>query len=355
MKICIIGNEYKQQFPLIEYGGIEASVENLVKGFHKYYNDKHKFCVIVPRIIEKGDEKYEFNIVDTDFVESSKSGQNSFTFMNEVRSYIENSPSKPDIIWSQSAWSAKSLQGIGIPVICNIHDSGGWEDNKFVFDDNIYYRFISKYIFDLTFEDSKQNAFINQVKSKSFWCYVGACDEEYDFEPTKENYILWVAGLNWGMEAKGLDVFIEMARRVPKQEFVAYGTGNASLENYLRELNKEIPNFNYKGVLSRGEQHRTVFKKAKMFAMLTKTNEAFGRVWLEAITKGTPVVGTKYGAIPENIDKKDVGFCSNDTSELIEALNKPFNYKKVYTYSEKYHVKNEVEFLLNKSNEILSK
>jgi hypothetical protein len=53
MKICVVGADYKQQFPFLEYGGIEAAFENLCIGLDRYFKNDVKFCTIVPKILEK--------------------------------------------------------------------------------------------------------------------------------------------------------------------------------------------------------------------------------------------------------------------------------------------------------------
>jgi glycosyltransferase involved in cell wall biosynthesis len=353
MKIALIGNDYVQQFPIISYGGIETVVENLAIGLSKHFKDSIKFDVYVPKILERKNEKYDFSIIETDFIEGSKSGQSSNIFINEVKKIIDSSSEKPDIIWSQSEWSAKAFLNTKYPVICNMHASSGWEDGKYVYAKNIFYRFVSKYILEYTFLDANKDEFINDVKSQSFWCHSGLIDEEYEFENHKENYALWVAGLHWGPEAKGLDMFIEMAKRSEDIKFLAYGTGNKNLEEYLYKISKEIKNFEFMGKLHRGQSHKDVYKKAKFFCMLSKIPEAFGRTGLEAISKGTPVLGTEYGSIPEQVNFPNVGFCTNNQNVMLEKMSENFNYKECFEFSKKYHIKNEINFLINKSKEII--
>lgn len=345
MKICIIGNEYKQQFPLVGYGGIESCVEQLVLGFQKYFANEHKFCVIVPKI-RFNKKSYDFNIIETNFIESSVTGIPFDYFAYEVRDMIKSAKSKPDIIWCQSAWS-RHFAELDIPIICTIHDSGGWEDGKFIFKENFFYRFISKFQYDLVFKDADQNPIINKIKSQSFYCLTGAVDDEYDLETNKSDYVLWVAGFNWGFKAKGLDIFIELAKLRNDQTFVAYGAGDAHIENHLKQLSQQIKNFHYMGQLERGQAHKDTFKKAKMFAFLTQIDEASGRTGLEAITKGTPILGSTRGAVPELYTP--AGICTDNIEEMSKALDYKFNYNSIYEYSQRFHVKNEIQFLLEKS------
>ena len=354
MKICIIGNEYVQQFPLLDYGGIESSVENLCLGMQKFLPSTDKFCVIVPKRL-RSKKEYDFSVIETDFIESSVSNVHPLFFLKSALDIIVSSNQKPDIIWAQSAWSAQGLYNIDIPTIVTIQDSGPWENNKFVYKKNIYYRFVSKFIYDLVFKDADKDEYINKVKSQSFWLHTSLDDNEYEFEPVKDDYILWVAGLNWGMKNKGLDTFIELSKLMPNQKFVAYGTGDNDITNYLNNLNTELHNFTFKGKLERGLAHRNAFKKAKLFMMLTRTPEAFGRTNIEALSKGTPVIGSMSGAVPEIVNYPGIGFCSNNIDEIIHAINNTrFDYSACFNYAkEKFYVKHEIDGLLSFTKKIL--
>jgi glycosyltransferase involved in cell wall biosynthesis len=235
-------------------------------------------------------------------------------------------------------------------------DSGGWENNKFIHHPNLYYRFSSKFIFDEVFKDSTSNIEIERIKSKSFWCHTGVCDK--DFIPPiikRDNYILWVAGLNWGIQNKGLDMFIELSKMLPNEKFKAYGSGNNELASYLFSLNNTLPNFEFLGELKRGNDHNNVFANAKLFAMFTKIPEAFGRTIVESISKGNPVIGTLYGALPELINHTDLGFCSNDINRIYDYIisNPIIDHSKCFEKSKQYHISNEIEQLLEFSKTIL--
>ena len=351
MKICVICNDYKQQFPLLEYGGIEAAFESLCIGLHKYYASEIKFCAIVPKILERGDTNYNFNIIETDYIESAKSGAPAIVFAQKAKEIIKSSDNKPDVIWSSGSWSAHALHDLNIPTIVTIMDSGGWEENKYIYKENVYYRSASKFIYDLVFKDADKNDFINKVKSHSFWLHTGISDEEYDLQVRKENYILWVAGLNWGPTNKGLDIFINLAKHRPDHTFVAYGAGNDYIADNLKKLSYEYKNFHFFGPLRRGAEHKNVFKKAKLFTFLTQIPEAFGRTGLEAITKGTSVLGSTKGAVPELY--APAGICTDDFTEMNSALDTTFDSNIVYEYSQNFHIKKEIEKLLEKSNQIL--
>jgi glycosyltransferase involved in cell wall biosynthesis len=356
LKVCIIGNEYVQQLPLINYGGIETAFEGICIGTSKYFKDKIKFCAIVPKILTQSDVQYDFPVIQADFIESSKSGLPRTLFAQKAAEIIKNSNIKPDIIWAQSAWAANYLSDLGIPMIITIHDSIDWslfrDDMKLIYKENVFYKFVSKFIYDYVFQDADKNEEIRLVKSKSCWFTGGILDEEYDCQIQKENHILWVAGLNWGMERKGLDTFIRLAQERSDQTFVAYGTGDAHIESHLRDLSSRLHNFEYLGALQRGDIHKQAFKSAKMFALLSQTPEACARTGFESISKGTPILGSTKGSIPELYSP--VGVCTDDFTEMVNVLDTKFDYQSVYDYSQKFHVKNDIQFLLDNSYNIIN-
>jgi glycosyltransferase involved in cell wall biosynthesis len=354
MKICLIGNDYKQQLPLLGYGGIEAAFENTCLTIDKYFQNQIKLCAFVPKILNSNNKKYNFKIIETQYVESFLSGVPPIHYANEVKNIIKNGNIKPDIIWSNGSWSVNPLLELNIPIICTIMDSCGWAENKYVYHKNVHYRFVSKFLYDFVFKDAETNEFINKIKSQSFWCYPGISDDEFVFEKNKEDYILWCAGLLWGLESKGLDLFIKMAKERPDQTFVAYGSYDErqyNLVNYLKQTAKELKNFEYMGPLERGHKHKEVFKKAKLFTFLTQTTEAFGMTGIESISKGTPVLGTMNGSLPEIY--QNAGYCTNNFNEMVTSLDKKYNYEDVFNYSLKFHAKNEIDFLYKKSKSFI--
>ena len=357
LKVFVLGSCNFQQFPIIDYGGIESSVEHLCTGLHNHFRDEIEFCVMVPKITQKRElkNKYNFKIIEANYIGCDTSNTHPHYFALEARKLIENSTNKPDVIWCNGDWSAKVFAGLGIPVICTIQDSGPWVEGKYISHVDIHYRFISSFLYDLVLQDADKNAYVESIKQQSFWLYTGLDDDEYIFEPNKDNYILWVGGLHWGWNGKGLDKFLELAKRLPNENFVAYGTGNDEIAQELEKQTQQLSNFKFKGVLPRDNTHKDVFKKAKLFAMLTTIPEAFGRTNIEAVSKGTPVLGSLYGSVPELVNHPDVGFCSNDIDELTNAIRyKEFDTKKCYDFArDKYHIKNEINGLLNYTSNIL--
>lgn len=357
LKVLVLGNCCLQHFPIVDYGGIESCVEHLCTGMHRYFRDQIDFSVIVPKILQKRELKdtYGFRIIDTEYIGCSISNIHPNYFAAEAKDIIMRSGQKPDVIWANGDWSAKVLGDLDIPIISTINDSGPWVDGKYFYRKNVYYRFVSKFLYDFVLQDADRDSLVSAVKSQSFWLHTGLDDYEYDLQLNKDNHILWVAGLHWGMEGKGLSTFIELAKKMPDENFVAYGTGNDEIANYLKEVNKQLPNFDFRGKLNRDHTHREAFKKAKMFAMFSKIPEAFGRTGLEAISKGTPVIGSTWGSVPEQVGHPNVGYCSDNVDELAHAIkNVKFDNQLCYDFArEKYHIKNEINGLLDFTKRII--
>ena len=89
--------------------------------------------------------------------------------------------------------------------------------------------------------------------------------------------------------------------------------------------------------------------------MLSRIPEAFGRTGLEALSKGTPVIGSNYGSVPEQVGHPNIGFCSDNIDEIVNAIKtNNFNNKQCYKFTrENYHVKNEIEDMLKFTDSIL--
>lgn len=344
MKIALIGNDYCQQFPLLDYGGIESCVENTANGMHQ---NKLDFFVIVPKR-ESVTINYDFAIFETNERPTSITKNKPYNFCQQARDIIIRE--KPDVIWSQSHWSAELLHDLGIPIICTFHDSCQKEEKWLKQYKNVYYRFISKFQYNNWIKTESE-------KNMSFQCYTGIDNNEYSYysKDNTDNYFLWCAGLQWGFKEKGLDIFIEISRNNPDELFLAYGSGDIALMSSLMKQ-KEIKNFRFLGKLSRGPMHRTVFGKAKAFIIPTQIPDTFPRTCLESISKGTPIIGSRMGSIPEIVESNNCGvLCQNIKEYNLSIKNiDSFDRKNIFDESKKYNTNQEIKTLLLYSQKLLS-
>ena len=345
MNIALIGNEYCQQFPLLSYGGIETCVEQLAAGLA---SRGINFFVVVPQrsrsfFGRRSVPHYPFEVIEVPFVPSQQSGRKPAAFMDLVIRELKGR--QFDMVWSQSQWSVSPLLTLNRPIICTMHDSctrrADWLSNHPL----AFYRYISKFQYAQWVTEPWQ-------QQRSFQTYTGLAPEEYDFDPQwpRSNY-LWVAGLNFGWEDKGLPQFIELARRNKALSFAAYGAGNQRLERRLRAVAQSLPNLDYGGSLQRGIVHRQAFKSARAFIFPTRLPETMGRTILESLSKGTPVIGSARGALPEMIGCG--GVASNDFDTMEAALYGVYDHAACFAYAGQFSIDNEIDGLLARSQQIV--
>ncbi|MBX7185724.1 MAG: glycosyltransferase family 4 protein [Vicinamibacteria bacterium] len=344
MRIALIGNDLYPQFPLRGYGGIESSVETLAFGLHRA---GHDFFCVVPSLDgakapPNGLPDYPFEIIRTRARATVLSRDSPAGFIGEVVDILR--AAKPDAIWAQSCWSAGPLAALGIPTIVTVQDSGPGDPDRLLRHPSLVYRFISAYQYRLWVRDE-------DTRRRALMAHTSLGDEEYDFNPAGGDAFLWVGGLGWGLRGKGLDTFIELARRNPGIRFVAYASGRRLAVLRARWSSLGLRNFRFMGELVRGQAHREAFKNARALVMPTRLMEALGRTVLESLSKGTPVLGSTNGALPELIDDS-CGVTTNDFEEMNAALHATFDRGACFAGSRRFHVRHEVAKLMEVTGEM---
>jgi glycosyltransferase involved in cell wall biosynthesis len=339
LEVVLVGNELYQQLPTTGYGGIETSVDNLAQALHAM---GIPFFAIVPG----RREKYElpFTVLETEVAPNGKQGQVE-TYVEQVREILRAELAKPAarrtppsttttttasssstastaaaaaapqtaaphrgdttrrfVIWGQSMWS-QAFSEFAAAEIVSHHDGGGpkrwwkWNEGRA----NVRHRFLSQDQMAQWVDPSDKDAYaVNAPVSRVI--PHGLPLDAYKLCVDK-GYFLWVAGLDWGWEEKGIDIFIEMAKARPQYKFVAYGAARERKDLVVRlyEVMKEVPNFEFRGELKRGGMHLQAFCEATAFVMPTHESigESFGMTVIESLSKGVPVIASTNGAVPE--------------------------------------------------------
>lgn len=133
------------------------------------------------------------------------------------------------------------------------------------------------------------------------YVYNGLDPSEYRFRTDKENYDLFLGRLH---TAKGWQWALEGARRSSHRLILAGG---------------------YRPIFRRGvrlvgrvgsERKRELLAGAACLWMPARWDEPFGLTLIEALASGTPVLGTRRGALPE-IVSPDVGALGDSLDELV--------------------------------------
>lgn len=98
---------------------------------------------------------------------------------------------------------------------------------------------------------------------------------------------------------------------------------------YGLSFNRKIQ---YKGFLG-GKAKIHMIQKSKALLFPVRWHEPFGLAIIESLYFGCPVFGTRYGSLVELIPE-EMGFLSNNITEIIEALRNLDNYdrKRCYEY-----------------------
>ena len=103
----------------------------------------------------------------------------------------------------------------------------------------------------------------------------------------KEDYVLFLGRLE---EDKGVHIAVEIAKAAKERLVVAGGGDNSKLSLYAE----------YVGFVSGVDKYR-LLARAKCLIVPTLYLEPFGRVAMEAMMCGTPVVATDWGAFTETL------------------------------------------------------
>ena len=129
--------------------------------------------------------------------------------------------------------------------------------------------------------------------------YNGIRLEDFPFEPKKDDYLLFAGRL---APEKGVAEAIEVARRSGRRLLIA-GMIEPQHKGYFDEKVKpyiDTTQIEYLGLLSQREL-APIYRKAAAVLFLISWCEPFGLVAVEAQASGTPLIATRYGALPEII------------------------------------------------------
>jgi glycosyltransferase involved in cell wall biosynthesis len=136
----------------------------------------------------------------------------------------------------------------------------------------------------------------------SAFVYNGLDPSEYTFRAEKSGYDLFLGRLH---RAKGYRWAISGAKLAQKQLIVAGGWRRPSLRRSLR----------FVGSVD-GQRKSALLAGADCLWMPALWEEPFGLTLVEAMLSGTPVLGTRRGALPE-IVSEEVGRLADTLEELI--------------------------------------
>ena len=133
----------------------------------------------------------------------------------------------------------------------------------------------------------------------------------------KKDYILYFDRFSW---EKGVRTLIDAAKKLADIKFVCAGTGEYAI------LMEDVPNIENVGFQS-GEALNTLIREAKFSICPSEWYENCPFSIMESQERGTVVIGTRIGGIPELIQDGENGllFESGNVDDLVEMIMKLWN------------------------------
>ena len=144
--------------------------------------------------------------------------------------------------------------------------------------------------------------------------------DDFPFEPVKDDYLLFAGRL---APEKGPAEAVELARRTGRRLLIA-GMIEPQHEDYFNTKVKphvDGKQIEYLGLLSQKDL-APYYRKAAAVLFLINWCEPFGLVAVEAQASGTPVIATRYGALPEIIREGQTGFVIDSVDQAASAVER---------------------------------
>lgn len=159
--------------------------------------------------------------------------------------------------------------------------------------------------------------------------HMGVDVKDFPFFSKKQNYAVFVGAIS---PEKGVIEAIEVANNLNIDLKIAgkIKKGNEEFSSKVLSLIKNNPKIEFVGEVD-DEQRNRLVGNAKVCLFPSVWQEPFGRVILEALSVGTPVVAFRKGSAPEILDLCPGGFVVNSVKEMCKAVDyvykNPFNSK----------------------------
>lgn len=138
-----------------------------------------------------------------------------------------------------------------------------------------------------------------------------------DFEK-KENIILTVSAIQWSnISRKGLDSFVQIAKKFPKYKFIIAGKSKDNSINYLKKIAGK--NVEFTEFLPEDELKK-LYEKTKIYCQLSK-HEGLPNALCEGMSYGCIPVGTYENGIPRAMGNCGYYAEYGDINEIKKAID----------------------------------
>lgn len=118
---------------------------------------------------------------------------------------------------------------------------------------------------------------------------------------------------------------IDIVKKLPGKKLYVLGGTRLNFKMGFRLTLS--PRVRFKGMVG-GKEKVDLLQHSKGLIFPVKWDEPFGLAITESLYCGCPVFGTPYGSLPELVPK-EVGFLTEDMSEMVEHLKNHYDYNPV--------------------------
>jgi len=122
---------------------------------------------------------------------------------------------------------------------------------------------------------------------------------------------------------KGTHRAVEVAQQSGRRLLIAGNVPDEEADYFDQHVSPHLDGdqVRHVGPVNDDEKNRLLGRAATLL-MPIEWDEPFGIVMAEAMACGTPVIGTRRGAIPEVVTQGETGFVCEDTQEMVEAVGR---------------------------------
>jgi len=214
-------------------------------------------------------------------------------------------------------------------------------------------------IFNLTEKGRQDHINVGIGKSEKF--VVSSCGVDlHKFQEFKSKSltnekitILWIGRF---VPIKNPEMVLEVAKQLDNKKYQFIMVGDGDLLEEIETKSSNLNNIDFPGF----NDNLLPFLKQSNIFIITSVNEGFGRVIVEAMAAGLPVVATDVGGISEIISDKQNGYLvqSNDTVSMVNRIKNICKSSELYSEmssnnlkdSQIYSMENYVENILKVYN-----
>ena len=209
-------------------------------------------------------------------------------FYRTLSTEIEHT--RPDLVWSQMEGALPVLQTahrLGVTGLCYVHDAEfDREELRAIAALNCHLITSSRFLADKVYHATGRHAGVVYPPAELYFDTLG--DSEGMVTMINPHPV------------KGLDIFLEIARRLPAVHFLLQESWklNAPALTALEARLAALPNVRF---AHRVSDMRSVYRQTRLLIAPSRWEEGFGMVALEAQSCGIPVIASRRGGLPEAV------------------------------------------------------